>query len=114
MTLKKILEKNKKTKQGSDNYNYQCKIVHRDNKDICNYNYNHISDGSFRIRIPSLKRPISTWKRFYSLYPILLKRLKEGEAFDGQTEINEIIIVKRYCINDNYRRIRTLKFKKIW
>lgn len=111
MALKKIpLQKNKKHNHGS--YNYQCKIVHRDNKDICNYKRCGGFCG-YRMRVPSLKRSTSTWKRFYKLYPRLLKWLKNNEEY-FQTEGDGFIVERELRIHNNYYRSKTLKYKKTW
>lgn len=109
--LKKIPpKKNNFTSCGS--YTYECKIVHRDNKDCLNRSG---SDGSgYRMRVPSLKRPISTWKRFYKLFPYVLKRLKQGDYYQNQIETDGIIIIQDSRTHGNYTRTRTIKFKKIW
>ena len=49
-----------------------------DNKDI------HIGNGgsgSNKVRYPSKKRPLSTWRRFYKLFPYYAER----DNFDGKT-----------------------------
>ena len=111
MALKKIPRK-RYSPGRCGSYNYQCDIVHRDNKDILNYK----SGGSsgYRMRVPSLKRPISTWKRFYKLFPSVLKHLKQGDLYQNQIEKDGVIIVQNYRIHGNYARNRTIKFKKIW
>ncbi len=50
----------------------------RDNKDII------VGSGGSnknKIRYPSKKRSLGTWKKFYKLFPILA----EQDAFDGST-----------------------------
>ena len=110
MALKKIPRK--QYSFGScGSYTYQCDIVHRDNKDRLNYK----NGGSgYRMRVPSLKRPISTWKRFYKLFPSVLKHLMQGDFYQNQIEEDGVIVVQDYRIHGNYKRTRTIKFKKIW
>ena len=51
-------------------YNYQRRIINKDNQKFC---YNSSGDGSNRqrIRVPSLKRSDATWRKFYELFPSL-------------------------------------------
>lgn len=49
---------------------YQKRIVHKDNQKFV-YNSSNGDSNKNTIRIPSLKRSNSTWKRFYELFPFL-------------------------------------------
>ncbi len=112
MALKKIPRK--RYSLGScGSYTYQCRIVHRDNKDT--YNAKGGGDSGYRMRIPSLKRPLATWKRFYKLYPKVLECLKEcAYPYHNQIVNGDVIIVRNKRIHADCERIKTLKFKKIW
>lgn len=113
MALKKIPRK--RYSLGScGSYTYQCDIVHRDNKDRPNYKKSGSDGSGYRMRVPSLKRPISTWKRFYKLFPSVLKHLKQGDFYQNQIEKDGVIIIQDSRIHGNYMRNRTIKFKKIW
>lgn len=110
MALKKIKRHCIEPSTGS--YRHQTKIVHRDNKDT--YNIGGCPSGAgYKIRVPSLKRNLATWRNFYRLFPNLFQRLKQGDYY-GQTEDNGVVIVKDFRIHNGHRRIRTIKFKKIW
>jgi len=111
MVLKKIQRK-KSSFCACGSYIYQCKIVHRDNKDWLNKGDG--SGGGYRTRIPSIKRSDATWKRFYNLFPEIFEHLKQGNYYQGQVENGNIITVKETRIHCGYTRKRTIKFKKIW
>ncbi|MBR6907090.1 hypothetical protein IKN40_00920 [bacterium] len=49
---------------------YQKRIIHKDNQKFV-YNSNNGGSNRNTIRIPSLKRSNSTWKKFYELFPKL-------------------------------------------
>lgn len=72
-----FIEDNKRV-SFSKTKNIQKPITFRDNKDI------HIGNGgsgSNKVRYPSKKRPLSTWRRFYKLFPYYAER----DNFDGKT-----------------------------
>jgi len=78
--IKKIYyEEDNKRITFSKLHTYQKRIINRDNKSSINYG----SWGSNvnKIRYPSKKRPLSTWKRFYKLFP----KIAELDNFDGKT-----------------------------
>lgn len=112
MALKKIPRKQHNL-PSCGSYTFETKIVHRDNKDCPNYRGGGSGSG-YRTRIPSIKRPVSTWKRFYDLFPYILKRLKQGDFYKNQIETDGIIIVQETRTHGGYTRSKTLKFKKIW
>lgn len=60
-------------------YNGKPKVERRDNKDV------RVGSGSSyrgnRVRYPSKKRSVSTWRNFYKLFPELAK----NDNFDGRT-----------------------------
>ena len=95
-------------------YRYEAKIVHRDNKGAYNVNENGgASCAGYKMRVPSLKRNLATWRNFYRLYPTLHHRLIQGDYYN-QTEENGVVIVKDERIHNGHRRIRTTKYRKIW
>ena len=48
------------------------------------------------------------------LFPSVLKHLMQGDFYQNQIEEDGVIVVQDYRIHGNYKRTRTLKFKKIW
>lgn len=60
-------------------YNYQRRIINKDNQKF----YYNTSDSSGsnrqRIRVPSLKRSDATWRKFYELFP----KLKGMKTYNG-------------------------------
>ena len=54
---------------GVTDYNFMPKADNRDNKNSFNAKSGY--GGSTSVRIPSLKRSNSTWKKFYELFPYL-------------------------------------------
>lgn len=111
MALKKIKRHCFEPSTGS--YKHQAMIVHRDNKGAYNISGGGLAGGGYKIRVPSLKRNLATWRNFYRLYPGLFQRLKQG-GYYNQTEENGVVIVKDDRTHNGHRRIRTIKYKKIW
>ena len=65
---RRCVDRNKYSKWGA----YQKRIINKDNQKFC-YN-SSTSAGNCsrqRIRVPSLKRSVATWRRFYELFPEL-------------------------------------------
>lgn len=118
MALKKIKRYSHFVSTG--NYQYQTKIVHRDNKDYYNYSAGGGSGCGYRIRVPSLKRSIKTWNNFWKLFPHLKACIideLEAEALCGSSKTKlkgNIIIRKDVRIHNGITRTITTKYLKTW
>lgn len=73
--LKNIEKERERTKE-SRAYTYVKRITHKDNQKFV-YNSGGCGDNHHKVRIPSLKRSKSVWKRFYELFPYYKEHFNE-------------------------------------
>ena len=71
---RRCVNRNKYSKWGA----YQKRTINKDNQKFC-YNSSTSAGNRQRIRIPSLKRSVATWRRFYELFP----KLKGMKTYRG-------------------------------
>lgn len=65
---RRCVDRNKYSKWGA----YQKRIINKDNQKFCYNSSTSVGNSSrHRIRVPSLKRSVATWRRFYELFPEL-------------------------------------------
>ena len=114
MALKKIKRHSHFTSTG--NYQYEAKIVHRDNKDYYNLSGGGPSGSGYRTRVPSLKRSIKTWNNFWKLFPRLKARIiDELEAEANSIELKDNIIIRKDVrTHGGNTRVVTTKYLKTW
>lgn len=69
ISLSEVIKNIKNTvRRNNSIYNYQKKIIHKDNQKFV-YNGNCGGSNKNKVRIPSLKRSNRVWKNFYILFP---------------------------------------------
>ena len=117
MALKKI--KRHCYKPSTGNYEFEAKIVHRDNKDYYNLSGGGGSGSGYKIRIPSLKRNEKVWKNFWKLFPYLQERIMweldhELWGSNKTTLIGNVIIRKEVRTHGGITRTITTKYLKTW
>lgn len=64
---RRFVDSSKYSKWGA----YQKRIINKDNQKFCYNSSTSENSNRQRIRVPSLKRSVATWRRFYELFPEL-------------------------------------------
>lgn len=91
----------------------------RDNKWYYNSSGAPCSSG-YKVRVPSLRDGVYTWRNFYKLFPYIKECLMSGESVRGFVVKSIELVGDVYVVRQERNhsgvgyRIRTMKFKKIW
>jgi hypothetical protein len=78
-----MLEKWRREAKGRKAYSYQKRIVNKDNQKFV-YNSGSGYGYNTSVRIPSMKRSVATWKRFYELFPYFKEHYDELNNYNGR------------------------------
>ena len=76
------LEKNRNRYKDSQSYRYFKRTVNKDNQKFV-YNSGRGNGGLGYVRVPSMKRSNSVWKRFYELFPQYKEHYDEWNNRNG-------------------------------
>ena len=76
-----MIENWRRQEKGRKTYSYQKRIVNKDNQKFV-YNSGR-GYGYSSVRIPSMKRSVATWKKFYELFPYYREHYDDLNNYNG-------------------------------